>query len=57
MAIYEEHKQRTRHDLFTARPYSICNCNVCLYLDAYKREMDKEEQAAYLESQMGDVPL
>ena len=45
MAIFEEHKQRTSHNVFEGSLHLRINCNVCLYLDACKRELDKEEEA------------
>ena len=49
MAVYEEHKQRTRHDVFTAGSLSTTklNCNVCLYLDSIKRKREKAEREYY----------
>lgn len=57
LAIFEEHKQRTSHNVFENRYCWIYNCNVCMYLDACKREMDKEEEEAYLKEQILNVPL
>jgi len=52
LAIYEEHKQRTRHDVFNQREFGTLHitCDVCLYLKCEKDEMDKKE-AEYYESQ------
>jgi hypothetical protein len=47
MAIYEEHKQRTGHDIFKQRSFSNLHCNVCLYLNAEKRKAEEEEREYY----------
>lgn len=49
MAIYEEHKARTRHDVYTQGQYSTLatTCNVCLWLDSEKRDLEKAEREYY----------
>lgn len=49
MAIYEEHKARTRHDVYTQRELSTLatTCRVCLWLDSEKVELEKAERESY----------
>lgn len=49
LAIYEEHKQRTRHDIYAQRALSTLEitCSVCLHLGAEKRQLEKEEREYY----------
>lgn len=51
MALVEEHKQRTAHDIFRRDRFkpTWMGCNVCLYLDKMKREYENEE-ANYFKS-------
>jgi hypothetical protein len=46
LAIYYEHKARTGHDPFQP---SLRNCDVCLMLNAEKRDMDKAEARHFAE--------
>jgi hypothetical protein len=52
MALVEEHRQRTSHDVFRQNRFKPpwIRCNVCLYLDKMKREFENEE-ANYYKSQ------
>lgn len=49
LAIYEEHKQRTTHDVYAVKELNILEtcCNVCLHLGAEKRRLEKEEREYY----------
>jgi len=46
LALYEEHKSRTGHDIY--RIHNLSNfwnyCNVCLYLHAEKRNFERLEE-------------
>lgn len=54
MAIYEEHKARTHHDVYAQRPLSTLatSCRVCLWLDAEKRDLEKAEREYYENEQL-----
>jgi len=49
LALCAEHKQRTRHDIFTQGPLDTTHitCEVCLFLSAEKRDIDKAEAEYY----------
>lgn len=50
MAIYEEHKQRTNHDIYACSERSILtriSCNVCMWLHSEKVELEKAERESY----------
>ena len=53
LAIYNEHKQRTRHDVYAQGRWSTLAiaCDVCLYLDAEKQQLEKAEAIAMAELQ------
>ena len=48
-AIYNEHLQRTGHDIFKIDRFNPVwmYCNVCLYLDAEKRIHEQVEREYY----------
>lgn len=46
MAIYEEHKARTGHDIYTQDSVKSAFCNVCMWLNSEKVEMEKAEREA-----------
>ena len=49
LAILEEHKARTRHDIYNMSAFSTIHvtCPVCLHLMCYKRVMDEAERRYY----------
>ena len=52
LAIYYEHKQRTGHDVFTKNNQYL-HCDVCLYIDAEKRKLDKAEKEYFEQAEAG----
>lgn len=57
LALHAEHKQRTGHDAFTRNFTHVAACDVCLFLDAEKRDMDKSEAAYYESLAQQEEPL
>lgn len=51
LALVEEHKQRTGHDPLETDSLLYLRCNVCLYLGAEKRDLDKAEADYYKEQE------
>ena len=51
MALYEEHKQRTGHDVYNYNKFRPpwLHCNVCLNLDNLKKSQEKAEAEHYEE--------
>lgn len=47
LAIHAEHKARTGHDAFNRTTLQVTSCDVCLFLDAEKRDQDKAEEQSY----------
>lgn len=50
MALYNEHKQRTSHNIFEAdfnQRLSRCCCPVCINLRLLKDKMEKDERDYY----------
>lgn len=45
-AVYQEHKARTRHDVYTKSELYL-SCDVCLYLDKIKRHYEESEREYY----------
>ena len=46
-AIYHEHKARTGHDIYIAKPLATINCDVCMYLKSINREYERMERQYY----------
>ena len=51
LALLAEHKQRTGHDPLNTNSLSYLRCDVCLYLNAEKRDLDKAEEQYYKEQE------
>ena len=53
LAIHAEHNQRTGHDIFKQDSLSTLamHCDVCLYMQAEKRDIDEAEKRYYAELQ------
>ena len=58
LALAAEHKQRTRHDIFTEPPLSTrhLHCDVCLHLGSEWRHIQKAEREHYEEMAVAAPP-